>query len=125
MDADRLRYTIRVLSRGSTAMHKIKTATLMLLGALAAGCANIQETQFSPNMVRLDVSPPGAPVGRDTVLQLAAEVTLRYGYSAFQLTPIYLQTSNQFGVTVVMYHRDEPGAQGAFDAAAILGQYRE
>ena len=106
-------------------MHKFKMATLALLGALAAGCANIQEMQFSPNMVRLDISPPGAPVGRDTVLRLAAEITLRHGYGAFQLTPIYLQTSNQIGVTVIMYRRDEPGAQGAFDAAAILGQFRE
>lgn len=34
-------------------------------------------------------------------------------------TPIYRPTSD-IGVTVVMFHANEAGAQGAFDAAAVL-----
>lgn len=103
------------------ALHNtIGVATLAVLSALAVGCVNTQETQFSPNMVRFDVTPPGAPVGRDTILRLAAEITIRHGYSTFRLTPIYALRSNEFGVTVVMYRRDEPGAIGAVNALAIL-----
>jgi hypothetical protein len=36
-------------------------------------------------------------------------------------TPIYKPTSS-VGVTVIMFHADEPGAQGAFDAAQVLRQ---
>ena len=37
-------------------------------------------------------------------------------------TPIYRPTSN-VGVTVVMFHANEPGANGAFVAANVLKQY--
>ncbi len=33
--------------------------------------------------------------------------------------PIY-RTSNNVGVTVVMFHANDPGAQGAFDASEVL-----
>jgi hypothetical protein len=36
-------------------------------------------------------------------------------------TPIYRPTSS-VGVTVIMFHAEEPGAQGAFDAAQVLKQ---
>jgi hypothetical protein len=36
-------------------------------------------------------------------------------------TPIYRPTSS-VGVTVIMFHAEEPGAQGAFDAAQVLQQ---
>jgi hypothetical protein len=39
-------------------------------------------------------------------------------------TPIYRPTSS-VGVTVVMFHANEPGAQGAFDAKAVLKQYSQ
>jgi hypothetical protein len=35
-------------------------------------------------------------------------------------TPIYRHTAD-VGVTVVMFHADEPGAKGAFDAAEVCG----
>lgn len=34
-------------------------------------------------------------------------------------TPMYAPTAN-IGVTVVMFHANEPGAQGAFDATDVL-----
>lgn len=34
-------------------------------------------------------------------------------------TPMYAPTAD-IGVTVVMFHADEPGAQGAFDAAEVM-----
>jgi len=37
-------------------------------------------------------------------------------------TPIYRPTSN-IGVTVIMFHTNEPGATGAFNAADVLKQY--
>ena len=36
-------------------------------------------------------------------------------------TPVYRRTQN-VGVTVVMFHADEPGAKGAFDARQVLQQ---
>jgi hypothetical protein len=45
-----------------------------------------------------------------------------YSASAFGTgfsTPIYRRTAH-VGVTVIMFHANEPGAQGAFDAAAVL-----
>lgn len=39
-------------------------------------------------------------------------------------TPIYRPTSS-VGVTVVMFHANEPGAQGAFDAVSVLKQYAQ
>ena len=97
-------------------------AVIVVLGLAAAGCASIVETPLAPNMVRLDVNPPWAPEGRDATLRYAAELTLRSGYSAFRLTPIYAQAFNNFGVTVVMLRAGDPGALGAFDAAEVLGR---
>ena len=46
------------------------------------------------------------------------------GYSSGFSTPIYRPTTD-VGVTVVMFHADEPGAKNAFDAAAVLKKYGE
>ena len=44
------------------------------------------------------------------------------GYSSGFSTPIYRPTTD-VDVTIVMFHANEPGAQGAFDAAAVLKKY--
>jgi hypothetical protein len=99
----------------------------LIAAAIAAlsvsGCVDTQEYPVAPNMVRLDVSPPTAPFIGQTTLRRAAEITLRNGYSAFRLEPIYVEAFDQFGVTVVMFHANDPRAAGAYDAAAVLGKY--
>jgi hypothetical protein len=104
-------------------MRKLNVVAVALLGVWAVGCARIQETPLAPNMVRLDVNPPWAPVDSEATLGYAAELTLRSGYSAFRLTPIYALAFNNFGVTVVMFRAGDPGAKGAFDAARILNKH--
>ena len=44
------------------------------------------------------------------------------GTSTGYATPVYAPTAN-VGVTVIMFRADEPGAQGAFDAAQIVKQF--
>jgi hypothetical protein len=93
----------------------------LIAGTLAlAGCASIQETPFAPNMVRLDVNPYAEPSVGEATLRRAAELTLQNGYSAFRLMPIYVQSFDEFGVTVVMFHNGDANAYGAYNAAAIL-----
>jgi hypothetical protein len=102
-------------------MRNLIFAVIASFGVSA--CADMQETPFAPNMVRLDVNPPGVlftPSVREATLRRAAELTLRNGYSAFQLTPIYVLAFNNFGVTVVMFHANDPRANYAFDAAEVL-----
>ena len=91
-----------------------------LLGAALSACASMQELPLAPNIVRLDMHGSRAPLVRDATMRRAAELTLQNGYSAFRLTPIYMLAFDDFGVTVVMFHAGDPGANGAFDAAAIL-----
>jgi hypothetical protein len=87
-------------------------------------------------------------------MRRAAELTLKGGFSHFRLsdastgqgtvstggminvvptgygggfatyTPTYAPIEG-VGVTVTMYHANEPGAQGAFDAEAVLKQYQQ
>jgi hypothetical protein len=85
-----------------------------------AGCVGTQELPLAPNIVRLDVNEPGALFPSKDMLRRAAELTLRNGYTAFRLTPIYAETPYKFGVTVLMFHRGDPGAWGALDAAEVL-----
>lgn len=94
------------------------------IAALAiSGCADTREYPLAPNMVRLDVNPPAAAFVREATLRRAAELTLRNGYSAFRLEPIYVQAFDHFGVTVVMFHAGDPGAWDAFDAADVIKKY--
>ena len=105
---------------GATVRNLIAAAIAAL--SLSA-CADTQEYPIAPNMVRLDISPPTAPFIGEATLRRAAELTLRSGYSAFRLEPIYVEAFDKFGVTVVMFHVDDPRAAGAYDAAAVLGKY--
>lgn len=105
----------------------VATIRTLIAAAIAAlslsACANTQEYPIAPNMVRLDISPPTGPFIGETTLRRAAELTLRNGYSAFRLEPIYVEAFDNFGVTVVMFHANDPRAAGAYDAAAVLGKY--
>jgi hypothetical protein len=101
-------------------MRKLKVVTVALVGLVAGGCARVQETPLASNIVRLDFNSPSPPAQRNATLRYAAEVTLRYGYSAFRTIPIYGLAFNTYGVTVVMFHTGDPGAEGAIDAAAVL-----
>ena len=97
----------------------------LIAGALAlGGCAGIQETpfapNFAPNMVRLDVKPYAEPSVGEATLRRAAELTLQNGYSGFRLMPIYVESFDEFAVTVVMFHNGDASAYGAYNAAAIL-----
>jgi hypothetical protein len=97
--------------------------SLIAGGFALVGCASVQETQFAPNMVRLDVKPYAAPFTGEAVLRRAAELTLQNGYSAFRLMPIYVEGFDDFGVTVVMYYVGDPRAYGTYNAAALVQKY--
>jgi hypothetical protein len=104
----------------AAAMRSLVVAAIA--GLSVSACADMQEYPLAPNMVRLDISPPAAPFIGEAALRRAAEVTLRNGYSAFRLDPIYVQAFDHFGVTVVMFHAGDPRAEYAFDAANVLKQ---
>ena len=108
------------LSRQGAATRNLILAAIACLNVSA--CGGLQELPLAPNMVRLDVSPSGAPLVGEATLRRAAELTLQSGYSAFRLTPIYAESFDSFGVTVVMFHAGEAGAWGAYDAASVLGK---
>ncbi len=103
-------------------MKQLVFAVVASLGL--SGCGGVEELPLAPNMVRLDVSPSGAPSVGGTTLRRAAELTLQNGYSAFRLTPIYALAFDRFGVTVVMFDAGDPRARDAFDAAAVLAKYQ-
>jgi len=105
----------------TAAMRNLIVAAIAALSLSA--CADTQEYPMAPNMVRLDVTPPTAPFVRETTLRRAAELTLQNGYSAFRLEPIYVEAFDDFGVTVVMFHADDPRAADTFDAAAVLRKH--
>ena len=112
-------------SGGSTrpfraAPRRLVVAVIACLGA--AACASTQESRLAPNLVRIDVDRPAAPFVGDATLRRAAQLTLQNGYSAFRLDPIYVESFDRFGVTVVMFHAGDPRAEGAFDAANVLKQ---
>jgi hypothetical protein len=46
------------------------------------------------------------------------------GSSSGISTPIYARTAD-VGVTVIMFHANEPGAKGAFNAAEVLKKYSQ
>ena len=104
-----------------------RASPLGLMGAAIASlglaaCASPQEYPLAPNMVRIDVDSPAAPFVRDRTLRRAAELTLQNGYSAFRFDPIYVESFDRFGVTVVMFRAGDPRSEGAFNAVEILKQ---
>jgi hypothetical protein len=109
------------LAKPAAAMRNLIVAAIA--GLSASACAGTQEYPLAPNMVRLDINPPVAPLAREATLRRAAELTLQNGYSAFRLEPIYVEAVDHFGVTVVMFHTGDPRAEDAFDAAEVLKKY--
>jgi hypothetical protein len=91
-----------------------------IAGLSVSACADTQEYPVAPNMVRLDINPMVPPFARQATLQRAAELTLRNGYSAFRLEPIYVTAFDNFAVTVVMFHAGDPRAADALNAADVL-----
>ena len=82
----------RALLPSGKPVATIRTLIAAVIAALSlSACADTQEYPIAPNMVRLDVSPPTAPFIGETTLRRAAEITLRNGYSAFRLEPIYVE----------------------------------
>jgi hypothetical protein len=104
---------------------------------------------LAPDTVRIDTQSSGLLFTGQTVpatMKAAATATLNAGYTHFRMTDantgIETQTSTacswgrygggrddvnhdvtKAGVTVHMFHANEPGAQGAFEARAVLAQY--
>jgi hypothetical protein len=130
-------------------MKKFVLCIIALL--LLSGCITSQTMPLAPNMVRIDTQAGGLLFAGQTVpatMKAAATATLNAGYSHFRLseastgvgdryagttcgggsnfatcTNIRAPTS-QAGVTVTMFHANEPGAKGAFEAQQILAQYQ-
>jgi len=102
----------------AAALRSLIVAAVAALGA--SGCAGIQEYPMAPNMVRLDVDWPAAPLSSQALLQRAAQLTIFNGYSVFRLEPIYVQAFDRYGVTVVMFYAGDPRAFGAYDAVTVL-----
>ncbi len=128
----------------------MKFAIAVLLGAVVGGCVSTQEMPLAQNAVRLDTHATGALFTGQAVPQTmrrAAELTLQNGYAYFRLdqpemsqgveqggsinnvytgtsTPIIRRTAD-VGVTVTMFHANEPGTNGAFNAAEVLRKYSQ
>ena len=100
----------------------IKTLSALALGLLIAGCASTEELPLAPNFVRLDIRAPFPTDAANQTMRRAAELTLLNGYTYFRISPIYWRTEAgaDVGATVVMFHAGEAGANGAFDARAVL-----
>jgi hypothetical protein len=103
---------------------------------------------LAPNIVRIDTQAGGYLFTGQAVpatMRAAAKATLLRGYSHFKFadagmnqgsvttgvitsnsgaTLIHAPTASA-AATVVMFHADEPGAQGAFEAEQVLRQYSQ
>jgi hypothetical protein len=127
-------------------------ALAFVVGLLVSGCVTTQEVPLAPNVVRIDTQASGfLSVGltAGVTMRKAAQATINAGYTHFKLQQVQLGQGSQVGalvgsdygnglstvtaiqrptasegVTVVMFHADEPGAQGAFKAADVLQQYQ-
>jgi hypothetical protein len=132
-------------------MH-IKTISGAALIAIAlAGCITTQEMPLAPNIVRIDTQAGGYLFTGQTVpttMRAAANATLQRGYTHFKFAEAGVQqgsvvtgamgsynsgfaTTNVVRAptasavaTVIMFHANEPGAQGAFEAEQVLKQYQ-
>jgi hypothetical protein len=120
---------------------------------LLSGCGSIQgtlqEMSLGPNVVRVDTSAGGAgQTGPRTpqTMRAAARATLAAGYTHFKFSdassaaaPLGARPDagcawgacvdggrqvSQVGLTVTMFHANEPGAAGALDAKQVLDQYK-
>jgi hypothetical protein len=125
--------------------------SLLVVAAFSlAACVTTQEMPIAPNMVRIDTRAGGLLYQGKAVpatMTAAANATLARGYTHFKLDQVGISQgsevtgANAFGgngwasanvnrthvensaATVVMFHADEPGAKGAFEASQVLAQY--
>jgi hypothetical protein len=114
-----------------------------------AGCITTQAMPLAPNVVRIDTQSGGALFVGQTVpatMRQAAQETLNRGYTHFKLADTNTGVGEQqgeacswgrfgggcsntnrqvakVGVTVTMFHANEPGAKDAFVAEDVLKQY--
>lgn len=123
-----------------------------LAGLALVGCVHTQEMPLAPNVVRINTQASGALYAGKavpTTMTAAAKATLARGYSHFKIADAALGQGSEVnglstfggrnfatttvdrvnvensGATVTMFHADEPGAKGAFDAQEILAQYKD
>jgi len=125
---------------------------LLAIGCALAGCVTTNSMPIAPNQVMLETRAGGllfqGQSGPQTVKK-AAETTLASGYQLFKLSntemgskdtlvPVSNCSWGQYGggcssgamphqservsTVVTMFHPGDPGSQGAFDAAQVLGQ---
>jgi hypothetical protein len=125
-------------------------AAIALCAGLA-GCISTQTMPVSTNQVRIDTSASGllwAGQAVPATMRAAANATLQAGYTHFKLSDVNGGVGSREvgatcsggngsatcvglsaptagnGATVTMFHADEPGARGAFDARQVLVQYQ-
>ena len=130
----------------------MKKIVFVFLAAALAGCVHTQEMPLAPNVVRIDTQASGllyAGKAVPTTMTAAAKATLSRGYTHFKIGEAGLDQGSEinglstFGgrhfatttvdrvnveksaATVTMFHSDEPGAKGAFDAQEVLAQYAD
>jgi hypothetical protein len=131
---------------------RIKVISGAALIAIAlTGCITTQEMPLAPNIVRIDTQAGGFLFTGQTVpttMRAAAKATLDRGYTHFKFaeagvaqgsvatgaigtynngfatTNVVRAPTASAVATVVMFHANEPGAQGAFDAQQVLQQYQ-
>jgi hypothetical protein len=124
----------------------------ILSGLTLAACVTTQEMPLAPNMVRISTEASGSlytAKAVPTTMVAAANATLTRGYSHFKIgDPALAQGSEITGAstfgdrhfastsvntmpvakseaTITMFHAEEPGAKGAFDAQEVLAQYKD
>ena len=122
--------------------------TLIAVGL--GGCVHTNTQPLAPNVVRIETEAGGTLYrgqAAGATMVAAARATLAAGYTHFKMSDISggqgesVMAVRQVGnskianiyapnggadvsnATVTMFRADEPGAQGAFDARAVLAQY--
>ena len=133
-------------------MRNIASFCGILTALILAGCLSTQEMPLAPNVVRIDTQAGGWLFTGQTVpqtMRAAAKATLDRGYTHFKFADAAMSQGSvvtgavasggyNFGsasvvraptasaaATVIMFHANESGAQGAFEAEQVLRQYSQ
>lgn len=88
---------------------------------IARGYTHFRLDQASMSQGRVMTGVIGQSSGQATATGWGNQVNVT-GTSSGYVAPVYAPTAS-VGVTVIMFHANEPGAQGAFDAAQIIKQF--
>jgi len=110
-------------ARGALWAGSASTVTLKRAAeaTLVRGYTHFRLDQAQMSQGRQLVGVVGSGSGTATATAVGNSVFVT-GTSTGYSTPVYAPTSS-VGVTVIMFHANEPGAAGAFDAAQIVKQY--